>query len=49
MATDTTDKPGKTGKTRQLGWFAGLYVASITVVAGVVYGLKFAIAWIAGV
>jgi hypothetical protein len=46
MATDTTDKPGKT---RQLGWFAGLYIASITVVAGVVYGLKFAIAWIVGV
>lgn len=46
MATDTTDKPGKT---RQLCWFAGLYIASITVVAGVVYGLKFAIAWIVGV
>ena len=43
MASDTTDKPGKT---RQLGWFAGLYIASIAVVAGVVYGLKFAIAWV---
>ena len=45
MATDTT---AKSGKTRQLGWFAGLYVASIVVVAGVVYGLKFVIAWIVG-
>ena len=46
MATDTTSKPGKA---RQFGWFAGLYVASIIAVAGVVYGLKFAIAWIVGV
>ena len=49
MATGTTDKPTEAGKTRRLAWFAGLYIASIATVAGVVYGLKFAIAWIVGV